>query len=326
MSPPLVTKHWRQTWQYEPDALVEFKGRDRWERRKVTAAESRGQWSQTVYQVDESPRYASLGRWNHTASFSSWISGDTWRPLPRREWSARKDYQVLLGTNRHTITATGWVQEENNLKTVLTEDRKIDPARPYVAREYGVARYSRIHGYDLASADEYYQRTRPFWDGVLSTWHQLFVAHAQITLRAPVDQAGLFHKLFDYADQLAAGGKPSASADEVIRESLLDMGAPLEPHASNIALDKSSSERIRSTASIRIASLGIPNTTQLSSSWATVPAPALRISFKPRAPSSPMPVMMIPKALGPAALAAERKRTSTEGQCRFTGGPSRTST
>ena len=226
MSPPIVTKHWRQTWQYEPTALVEFKGRDRWERRKVTPAESRGQWSQTVYQVDESPRYASLGHWNHSASFSTWISADTWRPLPRREWSVRKDYQVLLGTNRHTITATGWTQEENNLKTVLTEDRRIDPAHPYVAREYGVARYSRIHHYDFASADEYYQKTRPFWEGVLSTWHQLFVGHAQITLRAPVDQAGLFHKLFEYADKLAAGEKPTASADQVIRESLLDMGAP----------------------------------------------------------------------------------------------------
>ena len=219
------------------DRSVEFKGRDRWERRTLTAGESRGQWSQTVYQVDESPRYASLGHWNHSASFSSWLSADTWRPLPRREWSVRKDYQVLLGTNRHTITATGWTQEENNLKTVLTEDRKIDPAHPYIGREYGVARYSRIHDYDFAAADDYYQKTRPFWDGVLSTWHQLFVGHPQITLRAPVDQAGLFHKLFEYADRLAAGEKPNGSSDEIIRESLLDMGAPVpvQPRHSVIA-------------------------------------------------------------------------------------------
>jgi Family of unknown function (DUF6607) len=229
MSEPIVTKHWRQTWQYEPAELVEFKGRDRWERRQLSAAESAGAWSQTVYQVDESPRYASVGRWSHSASFSTWLSGDTWRPLPRREWSARKDYQVLLGTNRHTITATGWVQEENNLKTVLTPDRTIDGTHPYLAREYGVARYSHIRGYDFAAADAYYQRTRPFWDGVLSTWHQLFVAHPRITLRAPVDQAGLFHKLFEYADHLAAGERPAIPADDVIRQSLSDMGAPVPP-------------------------------------------------------------------------------------------------
>ena len=28
----------------------------------------------------------------------------------------RDDYQVLVGTNRHTITPDGWLQEENNLK------------------------------------------------------------------------------------------------------------------------------------------------------------------------------------------------------------------
>jgi hypothetical protein len=231
VSEPMVTKHWRQTWQYEPTDIVEYKGRDRWDRRKLAAADSSGQWSQTVYQVDESPRYASVGRWTHSSSFSTWISGDTWRPLPRREWSVRKDYQVLLGTNRHTITATGWVQEENNLKAVLTADRAIDPAQPYLAREYGVARYSQVRGADTAAADEYYQRTRAFWDGVLSTWHQLFVNHPEITLRAPVDQAGLFHKLFEYADHLAAGERPTVPADEVIRESLLDMGAPVPVQA-----------------------------------------------------------------------------------------------
>lgn len=227
VSQPMVTKHWRQTWEYEPKEIVEYKGRDRWELRKLSTADSAGQWSQTVYQVDESPRYASVGHWSHSSSFSTWLSGDTWRPLPRREWSVRKDYQVLLGTNRHTITATGWVQEENNLKTVLTPEREIDAAHPYLAREYGVARYSRLRDADVASADEYYQRTRAFWDGVLSTWTQLFTAHPQITLRAPVDQAGLFHQLFEYADQIAAGARPTLPADEVIRRSLLDMGAPV---------------------------------------------------------------------------------------------------
>lgn len=143
ISEPMVTKHWRQDWKYQPGFIVEHKGRDRWERRALSAAERKESWTQTVYQVDESPRYASFGRWQHSASLSSWLSAETWRPLPRREWSVRDDYQVLVGTNRHTIEPSGWVQEENNLKTVLTEQRQVDPARPYVAREYGVARYER---------------------------------------------------------------------------------------------------------------------------------------------------------------------------------------
>jgi hypothetical protein len=174
VSEPLVTKHWRQDWRYEPKQLVEYQGLERWQRRRIGQKEGSKQWSQTVYQVDESPRYASIGHWEHSASFSTWISADTWRPLPRREWSVRKDYQVLSGTNRHTITPTGWVQEENNLKTVLNVDRKIDSARPFLAREYGVARYSRLRDADFAAADEYYQRTRAFWGDVVNAWSDVF--------------------------------------------------------------------------------------------------------------------------------------------------------
>jgi hypothetical protein len=226
VSEPMVTKHWRQDWQYEPKDIVEYQGRDRWARRTLTRQERSGQWSQTVYQVDESPRYASVARWQHAANVSTWISGDTWRPLPRREWTVRKDYQVLSGTNRVTIIASGWLQEENNLKTVLTAERAVDAAGP-LAREYGVARYERLRGADFAAATEYFERTRGFWDEVSNTWATLFHDNAQITLRAPVDQAGLFEKLFAYADELADGKTPAAPRDEVIRNSLKDMGAPV---------------------------------------------------------------------------------------------------
>jgi hypothetical protein len=205
ISEPIINKHWHQDWQYEPKDIAEYVGRDRWVKRALTKEESRGQWSQTVYQVDDSPRYASIGAWQHNPSFSTWISGDTWRPLPRREWTTRKDYQVLEGTNRHTISATGWVQEENNLKTVLTDDRKMDPARPFLAREYGVARYERIRDFDFAAADDYYNKTRAFWTQVLDTWNRKFAAQSQITLKGPADELGSFVPLFEYADGLTTG-------------------------------------------------------------------------------------------------------------------------
>ena len=232
LSEPMVTKHWRQDWQYEPRQIIEYQGWNRWQRRTLARKQSARQWSQTVYQVDESPRYAGLGRWEHSASFSTWISGETWRPLPRREWSVRKYYQVLLGTNRHTITPWGWVQEENNLKTGLTPDRQLDPSRPYLAREYGVARYQRIKDADFAAADEYFFHTRDFWNAVRATWAQVFSAHEEVTLRAAVDQAGLFRSLFEYADDLAEGKAPPGDGPRIIQEALREMGAPVQATAS----------------------------------------------------------------------------------------------
>lgn len=226
ISEPMVTKHWRQDWQYQPTHIIEYQGRDRWQRRKLSAAEAKGTWLQSVYQVDESPRYASIGRWQHSASFSSWLSGDTWRPLPRREWSVRDDYQVLIGTNRHTVAATGWIQEENNLKAVLTDARAIDESRPYVAREYGVARYERIRDAEFSGADQYFGKTKQFWDQVRDEWSRIFVKQGEVTLKGPVDKLGLFHPLFAQADAIAEqGDAANAQSEDVIRNALKDMGA-----------------------------------------------------------------------------------------------------
>jgi hypothetical protein len=224
-SEPFVTKHWRQDWRYEPKQLVEYKGNDRWQRRNLSRQERSGNWSQAVEQVDESPRYGSVGHWQHTGSFSTWISGDTWRPLPRREWSVRKDYQVLEGTNRVTLNAGGWTQEENNLKLVLTTARAPDPERPYVAREYGIARYERLRSADFAAADEYFERTRKFWDQVHDAWDDEFARHGIVDLKAPVDQSGSFQQLFAYADEIAEGKPPAAPAVQVIKESMHNQGA-----------------------------------------------------------------------------------------------------
>jgi hypothetical protein len=62
---------------------------------------------------------------------------------------------------------------------------------------------------------------------VQSAWSDVFRRHGTVTLRAPVDQAGLFKDVFEYADEIAAGKTPATAADQVIRDSLRNMGAPV---------------------------------------------------------------------------------------------------
>src|SRR5262245_57468 len=205
VSEPAVVRHWRQEWRFEPRTLLVYQGANTWVRRSVAAEESRNAWSQSVLQVDDSPRYAATGRWEHSDSNSTWISGETWRPLPRREFSVRNDYDVLMGTNRHTITPGGWVQEENNLKLRLDETGKARATLPYLAREYGVARYERIRDYDFSQGTLYFERTEPFWAEVRGAWRDVEGRDGRLTLRAPVDQGGLFKPFFEYAGKLADG-------------------------------------------------------------------------------------------------------------------------
>jgi hypothetical protein len=196
-SEPLVQRHWRQEWRYEAEKLLTYEGANAWAVKPVPAGERRGAWTQTVLQVDDSPRYAARGRWEHSETNSTWISDETWRPLPRREFSVRKDYQVLVGTNRHTVAPLGWVQEENNLKLVLADKRTL-------AREYGVARYDRIRDFDLEPARRYFMATEPFWAEVRAAWRDL-EGKNRFVLRAQPDQGSLFIPFFEYAGKLEEG-------------------------------------------------------------------------------------------------------------------------
>jgi hypothetical protein len=215
-SEPMVVRHWRQEWRYQPEFLLAYEGAQTWARQAVPAEARRGAWSQSVLQVDDSPRYAAVGRWQHAGGVSTWISQETWRPLPRREFSVRKDYDVLVGTNRHTITQDGWLQEENNLKLALQGQR-------YLAREYGVARYQRIRNYDFTAGEKYYTRTEPFWAEVRSAWQDIAQRAGRFTLRAQVDQGQLFVPFFEYAAKLEAGAAfDREAARAFIRRTLQD--------------------------------------------------------------------------------------------------------
>jgi hypothetical protein len=220
-SEPMVVRHWRQEWRFQADARLTFDGRNTWTLRDVPVAQRLGAWVQTVYQVDDSPRYAARGRWQHTESFSTWISDETSRPLPRREFSVRNDYDMLLGTNRHTILSTGWVQEENNLKLVL-DDGRVRGRMPFLAREYGVARYERIRDFDFEPGARYVARTEPFWAEVRDAWRERIERTRRLTLKAPPDQGQLFLPFFDYAEKLADGATFDRAEARAFVERTLD--------------------------------------------------------------------------------------------------------
>jgi len=106
ISEPMVTKHWRQDWVYEPTHIVEYKGRDRWERKALAPGETKGAWAQSVYQVDESPRYASIGTWQHSASFSTWARQALASPSVSTRVRTRKSKRCISGHGWASFTGS----------------------------------------------------------------------------------------------------------------------------------------------------------------------------------------------------------------------------
>lgn len=211
---PHVTKHWRQDWRFEDRDLHVYRGNGRFSRERPEADEARGAWSQAVFQVDDSPRYEALGRWHHDGNYSVWESTQTWRPLPRREFSVRDDYQVLVGTNRHVITPEGWIHEQENAKRVVPSTGG-DPAPRYIAKEIGLNRYTRIVDHDFSAGDRYWEDTGLYWQAVREAWQEIFEAHESFEVRGEVDGKPLFAAHFEAADRFAEEGDASRLPEQV---------------------------------------------------------------------------------------------------------------
>lgn len=195
---PMIVKHWRQDWQYEKRSLSTFRGNRTWKRKKLKRSAVKGTWAQSVFQVDDSPRYESYGKWQHYKNFSTWLSGETWRPLPRREHTVRDDYQVLEGRNRHTIVANGWVHEEENKKLNI----KPGAEYPYIAKEMAVNRYERVTGFDFSAGDDYWKKTGPYWADVRNVWVELTKTGQEIIVHKKVKGDTMYAMMFEQAEKL----------------------------------------------------------------------------------------------------------------------------
>lgn len=167
---PMIIKHWAQIWTWKDTEILDYCGEDgihEWRRTELTPEQAAGTWSQLVTQTDDTPRYESYGQWVHQHGESSWQSVPTRRPLPRREYTKREDYDYMLATNRHTLTAGGWIHFQDNRKVV---DREGEPAR-VIAHEIGLNTYTRTETELTALALEWWDQHGDFWNGVRNFWH-----------------------------------------------------------------------------------------------------------------------------------------------------------
>ena len=217
---PVVVKHWRQDWKYQDKKLHVFTGFKTWEATSFSEDDVKGKWSQSVYQVDDSPRYQAVGKWVHNGNFSSWLSNETWRPLPRREFSVRSDYNVLIGTNRHTITPTGWVLEEENLKVILTSPKILKLNNPILAKEIGVARYERIIGHDWSAGDNYWKSTSQFWKNVRNIWNDLLEKESTIKFDENKNGLPMYMTMFNLADESEQKNNTNIAQKELIKKTI----------------------------------------------------------------------------------------------------------
>jgi len=208
---PVVVKHWAQIWTYEDTDILEFQGSRVWTTKKLSAEEAKGKWSQRVTQVDDSPRYEGYAAWVHSEQTSEWASVAN-RPKPRRE-EKRKDYDLLVVTNRHTITPAGWFHEQDNTKWV-----KRDGAEYPLVRETGFNPYTRVTDHDFAKANEYWDKTSAFWKDVRGVWEEISPKEGSMTVLTKAEPGRLLEVVEHLVNDTKDGKAPDVAK---IRETLI---------------------------------------------------------------------------------------------------------
>ncbi|WP_394746948.1 DUF6607 family protein [Spongiimicrobium salis] len=190
-SAPYIVKHWRQDWLFENQDFYTYNGDNHWNYTKKDKADVKGQWTQKVYQVDDSPRYEGSATWIHVDGKSYW-ENTTDAPLPRREYTTRSDYNITQRGNRHEITSNGWVHDQDNAK-IIRENGKSDVL---VAKEKGYNTYERVPDSRCKAAADWWKEHQDKWAMVRAKWTEVYARNEDLSLEAKVDNKALYKHLF----------------------------------------------------------------------------------------------------------------------------------
>lgn len=196
-----IIKHWRQDWIYEPAQVLVYSDRNKWVMEDVPEKMRKGRWSQTVWQVDDSPRYGGWGQFEEQAGVRRWRSNWTWRPLARRDAVRNPVYDRYYAINRHQTSPDGWIHWQDNSKMGL-KDGKLVP----IVQEYVLNSYTKFDGYDVAAADNYWAKTEGYWAKVRGFWDQVLTTNGGIEVEEEA-QAGtvISARLLGIADEIVEG-------------------------------------------------------------------------------------------------------------------------
>ena len=188
-----IIKHWRQDWIFQNKDLLKYDGNNTWKYISKTKKDVKGQWTQKVFQVDDSPRYEGSATWVHADGKSYW-ENSSYAPLPRREYTKRNDYNIMIRGNRHEITKDGWVHDQDNFKVV--KDSESD-SEVIIASEKGINTYTRVDESNCKEAIKWWDENNEKWLLVLEKWNSIYSKKDDISLRQSVENKPLFSFLFD---------------------------------------------------------------------------------------------------------------------------------
>ncbi|MEM8918674.1 MAG: DUF6607 family protein [Pseudomonadota bacterium] len=219
---PFIVKHWRQDWEYEPKQILVYAAPGKWVLEDVPEPMRKGRWSQTVYQVDDSPRYAGWGQWTDTNGVRRWRSNWTVRPLARRDATRNPVYDHYQAINRHQPMPGGWIHWQDNTKMKWVDGKAV----PYV-QESVLNTYTKFDDYPVEAADSYWENTKDYWKVVRGEWDAVMAKHGGITIEEEANTGTVISgKLLEMGTKISDGELSESQAIAEARKLIQDATKP----------------------------------------------------------------------------------------------------
>ncbi len=193
----IIVKHWREDWVYESPVLFNYLGDKVWEKQQLSRDKVKNRWTQTVWEVSDAPRYQGVSEWVNTDNKTFWMN-TTFAPLPRREYSKRKDYNIMNRRNMIVVDASGWIHEQDNQK-IIREGGKDS----LLTEEKGINSYKRLPDSQCAAGLKYWEKNQAYWARVRDAWDSFLNDHASVHVAPSVDGKPMFVYLNDIEEAVA---------------------------------------------------------------------------------------------------------------------------
>lgn len=214
VSDSMVVKHWREDWLYQNTSLLKFDQNATWKRENLTADQVKGQWTQKVFEVDDSPRYEGSATWIHADGRHYW-ENTTDAPLPRREYTKRTDYNVMRRTNHHEIRPDGYVHEQDNDKIIRSE-----AGDQLLASEKGINTYKRTDESRCQAAKDFWAKNRAYWADVRAVWNDVLANHDVVAIKGQVKGSVMGRELDELAATTQKTAYDSKTSRQLIRQTI----------------------------------------------------------------------------------------------------------
>jgi hypothetical protein len=211
----MIVKHWRQDWLYENQDFYYFDKNATWKYARLPEEAVKGQWTQKVYQVDDGPRYEGSATWVHVDGRHFW-ENTTDAPLPRREFSKRSDYNVMVRRNRHEIFDGYWVHEQDNQKVIRAENTE----DKVIAEEKGENIYAQVDQQKCQPAIDWWQDRKEYWAVVRDVWDQVFASKQTLELNMKVEDKILFQRIFAIGNEFKGDSFHEKKARKAVKEAI----------------------------------------------------------------------------------------------------------